>query len=93
VHADGGGRVRTIGRPVYGRSRVARLLLRVMRAAEPFGGWIFHPVRVNGQPGFARTDADGRLTEILELDIADGQVQALRAIANPDKLRHLERHP
>jgi RNA polymerase sigma-70 factor (TIGR02957 family) len=93
VHADGGGRVRTIARPVYGRSRVARLLVRVMRAAEPFGGWVFHPVRVNGQPGFTRTDAAGKLTEVLVLDIADGQIQALRAIANPDKLRHLDEAP
>jgi RNA polymerase sigma-70 factor (ECF subfamily) len=93
VHADGGGRVRAIARPVHGRSRVARLLLRVMQAAEPFGGWAFHPVHVNGQPGFTRTDAAGRLTEVLVLDIADGHVQALRAIANPDKLRHLTQAP
>lgn len=93
VHADGGGRVRTIARPVYGRSRVARLLLRIMQAAEPFGGWVFHPVHVNGQPGFTRTDAAGRLTEVLVLDIADGHIQALRAIANPDKLRHLTEAP
>src|ERR671921_2124352 len=33
VHADGGGSVRAITRPVYGRDRVARLLLKVMRAA------------------------------------------------------------
>jgi RNA polymerase sigma-70 factor (ECF subfamily) len=90
VHADGGGRVRTIARPVYGRTRVARLLLRVVHAAEPFGGWVFHPVHVNGQPGFTRTDAAGKLTEVLVLDIADGKIQTLRAIANPDKLCHLE---
>ena len=90
AHADGGGRVRAIARPVCGRARVARLLLRVVQAAEPFGGWDFRLVSVNGQPGFTRTDAAGRLTEVLALDIAEGQVQALRAIANPDKLRHLE---
>jgi RNA polymerase sigma-70 factor (ECF subfamily) len=93
VHADGGGRVRAIARPVYGRSRVARLLRRVVQAAEPFGGWVFHQVQVNGQPGAMRTDAAGKLTEVLVLDIADGHIQALRAIANPDKLRHLEAAP
>jgi RNA polymerase sigma-70 factor (TIGR02957 family) len=90
VHADGGGRVRTIARPVSGRARVARLLQRVVQAAEPFGGWVFRQVQVNGQPGVMRTDAAGKLTEVLVLDIADGHIQALRAIANPDKLRHLE---
>jgi RNA polymerase sigma-70 factor (ECF subfamily) len=26
---------------------------------------------------------------VLALDIADGQIQAIRSIVNPDKLRHL----
>ena len=91
VHADGGGRVRAITRPVYGRARVARLLLRVMRAAEPFGGWSLHQVQVNGQPGAMRSDAAGKLRAVLVLDIAaDGHIQAVRAIVNPDKLRHLD---
>jgi RNA polymerase sigma-70 factor (TIGR02957 family) len=90
VHADGGGRVRAITRPVYGRGRVARLLLKVMRAAEPFGGWSLRQVRVNGQPGVMRSDAAGKLSEVLVLDIAvDGHIAAVRAIINPDKLRHL----
>ncbi len=82
--------MRAIVRPVSGRARVARLLLRIVQAAEPFGGWIFHQAHVNGQPGAMRTDAAGRLTEVLVFDIADGHIQAVRAIANPDKLRHLQ---
>ena len=90
VHADGGGRVRAITRPVYGRGRVARLLLKVMRAAEPFGGWSLRQVQVNGQPGVMRSDAAGKLSEVLVLDIdVDGHISAVRAIINPDKLRHL----
>ncbi len=90
VHADGGGRVRAITRPVRGRARVARLLLRVMRAAEPFGGWSLRQVQVNGQPGAMRSDAAGKLSAVLVLDIGDdGRIQAVRAIRNPDKLRHL----
>ena len=92
VHADGGGRVRAITRPVYGRDRVARLLLKVMRAAEPFGGWSLRQVQVNGQPGAMRCDAGGSLSAVLVLDIADDDhIQAVRAIVNPDKLRHLDR--
>ena len=90
VHADGGGRVRAIARPIYGRGRVARLLLKVMRAAEPFGGWSLRQVQVNGQPGVMRSDAAGKLSEVLVLDITvDGHISAVRAIINPDKLRHL----
>jgi RNA polymerase sigma-70 factor (ECF subfamily) len=91
LHADGGGRVRAIIRPIYGRTKVAKFLLKVMRAAEPFGGWSLRRVNVNGQPGAVRTDAAGKVSGVLVLDVgADGHVQAVRAIANPDKLRHLE---
>jgi RNA polymerase sigma factor (sigma-70 family) len=91
VHADGGGRIRAITRPMYGRDRIARFLVKTMRAAEPFGGWSLLQLEVNGQSGAMRCDAAGRLSAVLVLDIADdGRIHALRAIANPDKLRHLD---
>lgn len=93
VHGDGGGRVRTIPRPVRGRSRVARLLLSFMRAGDPFGGWSLRRVLVNGQPGATVTDAGGHLFAVLQLDITAGHVQAVRSIVNPDKLRHLLQEP
>ena len=90
LHADGGGRVRAIPRPVHGRAKVARLLLAVAeRRASDFGGWFTHQVQVNDQPGATATDAAGNLIAVLVLDIADGQIQAVRAMVNPDKLRHL----
>jgi RNA polymerase sigma-70 factor (ECF subfamily) len=89
LHGDGGGKVRAIPRPVHGRAKVARLLLAGMRAGEPFGGWSLRQVQVNGQPGATLSDGTGKLLAVAELDIADGQIQAVRAIANPDKLRHL----
>jgi RNA polymerase sigma-70 factor (TIGR02957 family) len=90
LHGDGGGRVPAVARPVHGRAKVARLLRSGMRAAEPFGGWSLHQVQVNGQPGATLSDAAGKLTAVVVLDIADGHIQAVRAIANPDKLRHLD---
>lgn len=33
---------------------------------------------------------DGRVANVFALDIADGAVQAVRCVVNPDKLRHLE---
>ena len=91
LHGDGGGRVRAISQPVHGRAKVARLLLSWMRAAEPFGGWFFRQVLVNGQPGALATDATGKLVAVAVLDIADdGHISAVRSIVNPDKLRHLD---
>jgi RNA polymerase sigma-70 factor, ECF subfamily len=47
------------------------------------------PAEVNGQPGLLSYDPEGRLLGVLALDIADGRVQTVRSIVNPDKLRHL----
>jgi RNA polymerase sigma-70 factor (ECF subfamily) len=41
---------------------------------------------VNGRPGVAGSGPEGRLLTIFTLDIADGRVQAVRAVVNPDKL-------
>jgi RNA polymerase sigma-70 factor, ECF subfamily len=44
---------------------------------------------INGQPGALVFDASDRLTNVISLDIADGVVQTVRSVINPDKLRHL----
>jgi RNA polymerase sigma factor (sigma-70 family) len=44
---------------------------------------------VNGQPGLLASDADGALIAVISLDVLDGQVQAIRTVANPEKLSHL----
>ncbi len=44
---------------------------------------------VNGQPGAVVHDRDGRVINVFSLDIADGVVQTIRSVINPDKLRHL----
>jgi RNA polymerase sigma-70 factor (TIGR02957 family) len=89
LHGDGGGKVPALARPLHGRGRVVRTLLAWTRAAVRFGGVSLRPVDVNGQPGAMSFDPGGRLINVLALDIADGQIQAVRSIVNPDKLRHL----
>ena len=44
---------------------------------------------MNGQPGAEFLDADGKLINVMAVDIADGQVQTIRSIVNPEKLGHL----
>jgi hypothetical protein len=34
-------------------------------------------------------DAEGRVISVFELDVAEGVVQAIRAVINPDKLGHI----
>ena len=46
-------------------------------------------MEVNGQPGALLLTGDGRLIGVLALDIADGQIQGIRSIVNPEKLGHV----
>ncbi|HTF07481.1 MAG TPA: RNA polymerase sigma-70 factor [Asanoa sp.] len=90
LHADGGGKVPAVARPVTGRDRVARSLSAGMSAAARVGVRI-QVAEVNGQPGAMAFDAQDRLVAVIGLVIADGQVQAIHSIVNPDKLRHFDR--
>jgi RNA polymerase sigma-70 factor, ECF subfamily len=47
------------------------------------------PTTVNGQLGAVYIDADGRLINVVALDITEDGVSAVHSIVNPDKLRHL----
>jgi len=90
LHADGGGKVPALARPVNGRERVARTLSAGIAALSRVGVRI-HVTEVNGQPGAMAIDAQERLVGVMGLDIAEGQIQRIHSIANPDKLRHLDR--
>jgi RNA polymerase sigma-70 factor (ECF subfamily) len=86
AYGDGGGKARAFPRPIYGREKVARLLRGKRLAVASI-----NHVDVNGQPGALLLDSDGRLLAVVALDIADGLVQTVRAVSNPDKLRRLDR--
>lgn len=88
VYGDGGGTVPSWTRPIVGRDRVARLLAGVGRQGQELGVSLRRTV-INGQPGALFFDRSGRLINVIMLDIADGRVQTVRSIVNPDKLRHL----
>ena len=85
---DGGGKGQAFKEPISGRDRVARMLLGLFARAARLGARV-RPVMVNGQPGALGLDAEGRLINVISLDIIGGQVQAIRSVVNPDKLGHL----
>jgi RNA polymerase sigma-70 factor (TIGR02957 family) len=87
-HADGGGKAQAVGKPLAGRERVLRFLGGLFRRGR-FLGASLRPAWVNGQPGAVTYDAEGRVVNVFALDIADGLVQAIRSVVNPDKLRHI----
>jgi RNA polymerase sigma-70 factor, ECF subfamily len=44
---------------------------------------------VNGQPGVVVAGSGGRPVAVWALDVAEGRIQSLSSVVNPDKLRHL----
>ncbi|WP_030797478.1 RNA polymerase sigma-70 factor [Streptomyces sp. NRRL S-337] len=85
---DGGGKAPQLARAVMGAESVARLLASVF----PWMARIdvtFEPHEINGQPGAIFRDRDGKVLNIMALDVLDGQIQTIRSVINPDKLGHI----
>ena len=88
MYGDGGGKAPARRTPVRGAVEAARLLASFGRRA-PEAQWVLTLVEVNGQPGAIVHDQSGATVSVLSLDIVEGKVQAVRAVVNPEKLRHL----
>jgi RNA polymerase sigma-70 factor (ECF subfamily) len=89
AYADGGGKAVAFPRPVHGRERVVRLLLGGVAHGRRLGVSGVRLAEINGQPGALFLGPTGTPIVAVSLDIADDLVQTLRAVSNPDKLRHL----
>jgi RNA polymerase sigma-70 factor, ECF subfamily len=88
VVGDGGGKAPQWGRPIVGADRVARLFARIVEQMALVGA-TFEPHEVNGQPGVIVRAADGGVINVMAIEIADGAIQAIRSVINPDKLAHI----
>jgi RNA polymerase sigma-70 factor (TIGR02957 family) len=88
MHGDGGGKAQVMAQPLHGRDRVARMLAGIFRRGQLLNVSV-RLAWVNGQPGAVGYDAQGRVFAVFVLDVADGIVQAVRSVVNPDKLAHL----
>jgi RNA polymerase sigma-70 factor (ECF subfamily) len=86
AYGDGGGKAPAVPRPIFGREKVARLFVRGRGLAVTS----LRHIEVNGQPGAVLLDRAGQPLAVISLDIVDGLVQTVRAVINPDKLRHLD---
>jgi len=88
LHSDGGGKAQAVGKTVAGRQRIMRLLAGLFSRGQALGTSL-RLAWVNGQPGAVLYDAAGRVISVIELEVADGAVQAIHGVVNPDKLGHL----
>jgi len=88
MYGDGGGHVPTSLHPITGREAVTRLLLGVYRLAPE--GMRAEFAEVNGAPGMLLWQ-QAKLLAVMTFSIADGQIQAIYNLLNPDKLAHIVR--
>ena len=89
AYADGGGKATAFPRPVHGRDKILRLLQGPAASGARLSVTAIRPAEINGQPGAILLDQDGVPVAAVSLDIADGQVQTLHFVSNPEKLEHL----
>jgi RNA polymerase sigma-70 factor (ECF subfamily) len=84
LYSDGGGKTPAALKPIFGADKVTRYLFGVLRKL-PAG---FQPAlaNVNGQLSLVGY-ADGKPYSVLVLDVANGRIDSIFNILNPDKLR------
>jgi RNA polymerase sigma-70 factor (ECF subfamily) len=87
-YGDGGGKGPAIAKPLYGREKVLRFVLRLMGLIDQMD-IVLEPAEVNGEPGVISRAPDGGIASVLSMQVADGQIVSLRSVVNPDKLAHL----
>ena len=85
AYFDAGGKAPAPPRPIFGREQVARVVIGIAAKVAKLGHRAV-PARVNGQPGAVFLDASGAVVGVVEVDVADGAVKAVRSVTNPDKL-------
>jgi RNA polymerase sigma-70 factor, ECF subfamily len=83
-YADSGGKVPAAINPIYGSDKVARYLLGMLKKAPE--DYSFRLARINGQPGILNY-IGGEPHSVITLNIANGHIQEIDVIRNPDKLR------
>ncbi len=86
--SDGGGKFSAARRPIHGAARVAKMMVGItrVRRAELAG---VDEVDVNGVPGLVLRRHDGSPQSVVVIDVAEGRIQAIHTVVNPDKLRRV----
>lgn len=91
VWSDGGGKVSGAARqPIHGRDKVARSIIAFVAHAPE--GTTFAMIEANGLPALL-VRVKGQIASVLTLEVAGDVIHAVRAVANPDKLAHLNLPP
>ncbi len=85
---DGGGKVPSILKPIYGQQAVARLWPSLFRAnQQPL---TFTLAEINGSPAILCWD-EGKLAVVISLTLSAEGIQEIYGLLNPEKLAYLQK--
>jgi RNA polymerase sigma-70 factor (ECF subfamily) len=87
LHSDGGGKGIAVPNAIRGSGNVARGILGSFKRLVPTT-LVRRLVRVNGEAGLVNY-LDGKPHSVLTVAIADGHIQTIYIVTNPEKLSHL----
>jgi RNA polymerase sigma-70 factor (ECF subfamily) len=89
--SDGGGKVSGAARqPIHGCDKVARAIISLLLHAPE--GTTVEVIEANGLPALL-VRVKGQIVSVLTLEVEGDFIRALRSVANPDKLAHLNLPP
>jgi RNA polymerase sigma-70 factor, ECF subfamily len=85
MYSDGGGVVRAARKPIYGADKIARFVIGVQRRPWYPPDLEYTPVRINGEFGMRMDSPTAGFQGLMALEIADGEIVAMRLFANPER--------
>jgi len=88
AYADGGGVVSAAIIPIIEPRRIAQVVLHIGQKLMTEGELAFNWRELNGGPGLLVT-LDGELVSTVQLEVAEGRIERLYIVRNPEKLAHL----
>jgi len=91
LYADGGGKATAVPNPVRGADNVARFLIGGRKKLMP-EDVVPRIAEINGRPGVV-VYSQGSPFGVLTMDYADGRIQNIYIVTNPDKLGRLAQLP
>jgi len=86
VWSDGGGKVSAARQPIRGRDKVARAALAIVTHAPEDTAFVL--TELNGLAALL-IRIKGQVAGVLTLEVEGDLIRAVRTVANPDKLSHL----
>ncbi len=84
LYSDGGGKTRAALKPIHGPEKISRFLLGILAKAPP--GFTVQTARINGGFGVVGY-VNSQPTSVVTLDAANDEIQNVRIVVNPEKLR------